>query len=121
MAKRRKAQGLSRRVPAQDTGFAEETKPQEAVAAECALLAENQRQVERDLQRELLALPHMRFSSLVVRRVRDGVFCLEGVLETSGSPPDVCGLAQRVAGVQEVLNHLVVQHPRQQERAVWPK
>jgi osmotically-inducible protein OsmY len=64
-------------------------------------------QVELDVQRELLAQPSLRFSSLVVRRISNGV-CLQGVLETDADSADVCSIAQRVSGVQQVLNHLVV-------------
>jgi len=62
--------------------------------------------IERQVQRKLLAHPHLRFSSLVVRRTRNGV-CLEGVLTSAGGP-DVCSVARQVEGVQEVLNHLLV-------------
>jgi osmotically-inducible protein OsmY len=64
-------------------------------------------QVELDVQRELLAQPSLHFSSLVVRRINDGV-CLQGVLETDAERSDVCRIAQRVTGVRQVLNHLVV-------------
>lgn len=60
-----------------------------------------------DVRRELLSRPGLRFSSLVVRRVQDGV-CLQGVLESNQSNDDVCNLAQSAAGVARVLNHLVV-------------
>ena len=66
--------------------------------------------IEEDVQRELLGQPELRFSSLVVRRVPGGV-CLEGVLEAAdvdAASSCVCGLARQVAGVQEVLNHLVI-------------
>jgi hypothetical protein len=46
---------------------------------------------------------------LVIRRIPNGV-CLEGVLESEGDP-DVSGVARSVAGVNEVLNHLVVRRP----------
>jgi osmotically-inducible protein OsmY len=67
-------------------------------------------QIERlaqDVRRELLNRPGLQFSSLVVRRVQNGV-CLEGVLEANKANEDVCGLARSVAGVDRVLNHLVV-------------
>jgi osmotically-inducible protein OsmY len=64
-------------------------------------------QVELDVQRALLAQPRLHFSSLVVRRINDGV-CLQGVLEADADSPDVCSIAQRVSGVRQVLNHLVV-------------
>ncbi|MGE5191703.1 MAG: BON domain-containing protein [Deltaproteobacteria bacterium] len=64
-------------------------------------------QVELDVQRELLAHPSLHFASLVVRRINNGV-CLQGVLETDDESTDVCRIAQRVSGVREVLNHLVI-------------
>jgi osmotically-inducible protein OsmY len=64
--------------------------------------------VEQEVQKELLAHPALSFSSLVVRRTQGGV-CLEGVLEVDEGGPDVCRLAKAVSGVDEVLNHLVIQ------------
>jgi osmotically-inducible protein OsmY len=64
-------------------------------------------QIELDVQRALLAQPRLHFASLVVRRIIDGV-CLQGVLEADADSPDVCSIAQRVSGVRQVLNHLVV-------------
>jgi osmotically-inducible protein OsmY len=64
-------------------------------------------QVELDVQRALLSQPRLHFSSLVVRRISDGV-CLQGVLEADADSPDVCSIAQGVSGVRQVLNHLVV-------------
>lgn len=63
--------------------------------------------IEQEVQRELLSHPSLRFSSLVIRRLGNGV-CLQGVLEEDADAPDVCTVAQRVAGVEQVLNHLVV-------------
>jgi hypothetical protein len=62
--------------------------------------------LERAVQRHLLAHPKLRFSTLVIRRIPNGV-CLQGVLEDSVDL-DICSLARSVAGVNEVLNHLVV-------------
>jgi len=67
--------------------------------------------VEQDVQRELLAHPRFRFSSLVVRRIDDGV-CLQGVVESDDNAPDISSIAQRVAGVNQVLNRLVVTRGR---------
>jgi hypothetical protein len=63
--------------------------------------------VERQVQRKLLAQPNLSFSSLVVRRMPDGI-CLEGII-TSTDGSDVCSLAKQVEGVNRVLNHLLVQ------------
>jgi hypothetical protein len=62
--------------------------------------------LEHAVQRHLLAHPQLRFSTLVIRRIPNGV-CLEGVLE-GGANFDVCGLARSISGVNKVLNHLVV-------------
>ena len=67
---------------------------------------ETPHRLEKAVQRRLLSETKLRFSSLVIRRIPNGV-CLEGVLETNANL-DVCGLARSVAGVNEVLNHLVV-------------
>jgi hypothetical protein len=64
--------------------------------------------LEQAVQRHLLSHPQLRFSTLVIRRIPNGV-CLQGVLEHSVDL-DVCSLARSVAGVNEVLNHLVVRH-----------
>ena len=76
-------------------------------SSQSTLLAERPHQIEHEVRRHLLTHPDLRFSSLVIRRIRDGV-CLEGVLEADQTAPDVCLLAQSVAGVRQVLNHLVV-------------
>lgn len=64
-------------------------------------------QFEHEIQRQLLSQPELEFSSLVVRRTQNGV-CLEGTLRTGKSAADVCAIVRKVAGVTEVLNHLVV-------------
>jgi osmotically-inducible protein OsmY len=72
--------------------------------------------LEHAVKRHLLSHPELRFSSLVIRRIPNGV-CLEGVLEHSANL-DICHLARSIAGVKEVLNHLVV---RQQCDAGRPR
>lgn len=64
------------------------------------------------VRRELLAQEGLRFSSLVVRPVPDGV-CLEGTLvcDSDDESPDICDVVRRVAGVNAVLNHLVTHTP----------
>ena len=62
--------------------------------------------LEQAVQRHLLSHPKLRFSTLVIRRIPNGV-CLQGVLEDSVDL-DICSLARSVAGVNEVLNRLVV-------------
>lgn len=63
--------------------------------------------VEREVQRVLTSQPGLTFSNLVVRRIRDGV-CLTGVVESMTDDTDVCGLARKAAGVNEVINRLLV-------------
>jgi osmotically-inducible protein OsmY len=64
-------------------------------------------QVEQEVRRALLSQPNLHFSSLVVRRITDGV-CLQGILQTDTESSDVCSIAQRVSGVNCVLNHLLI-------------
>lgn len=66
--------------------------------------------IEREVRRSLLGRPNLRFSSLVVRRIDNGV-CLEGVVETEADRADVDRLAVEVAGVNDVLNRLVLRRP----------
>ena len=68
--------------------------------------------LERDLRHRLMSEPSLNFQSLVVRRIADGV-CLEGVLELSDEQIDVEELVRQTAGVQRVLNCLVVRQPHQ--------
>lgn len=70
-------------------------------------VAESPHRVEQDVRRLLLSQPGLHFPSLVVRRIDDGV-CLQGVVEADDDTPDVCGLARSVAGVNHVLNRLLV-------------
>lgn len=63
--------------------------------------------VERDVRRALTSEPGLTFSSLVVHRVRDGV-CLTGVIESMAEDTDVCGLARKAGGINEVINRLLV-------------
>ncbi len=56
------------------------------------------------------------FASLVVRRIPGGI-CLQGVLDVDDDLPDVDSLARRVAGVDQVLNQLVmVRRPQPMNR-----
>lgn len=66
--------------------------------------------LEQDIRNLLMAEPSLNFTSLVVRRVRDGL-CLEGVLEADDTD-DVSMLVRRVCGATPVLNHLVVHRTR---------
>jgi osmotically-inducible protein OsmY len=66
--------------------------------------------VEIDVRRRLLSHPRLHFSSLVVRRMRDGI-CLEGVVETDAELNDVDRLVGSVRGVNMILNRLVLHRP----------
>ena len=63
--------------------------------------------VESGVRRELLSSPNFSVTSLVVRRIPNGV-CLEGMVEVHGKEADIDATARRVLGVQEVQNHLLV-------------
>lgn len=65
--------------------------------------------LEQAVHRRLCSQPGLQIASLVIRRIPNGV-CLEGVLE-SDTAQDVCTLARSIAGVDEVLNHLVIRRP----------
>ncbi len=72
----------------------------------------SQHEIEQSIWRELQSMPHVHFSSLTVRRVRDGI-CLQGVMETEDevSALDICGLIRRVAQIENVVNQLLVREP----------
>lgn len=64
--------------------------------------------LEQDVANQLMSEPGLNFTSLVVRRMRDGL-CLEGVLEIDDDDEDnVTSIVRRICGATEVLNHLVV-------------
>jgi osmotically-inducible protein OsmY len=65
--------------------------------------------LEALVHRELLADRRMDFSSLVIRRIPNGV-CLQGVVEIDEPETDVSSSALRVRGVANVQNRLVVRH-----------
>lgn len=62
---------------------------------------------ERDIQRKLLEVPGLHFSSLVVRRLDNGV-CVQGVLESSGPHIDVARMVRELTGIENVLDQVVV-------------
>ena len=67
-------------------------------------------ELELKVRHELLSESRLRFGSLIIHRIEDGV-CLEGVVQMADDAPDICGVAQRVEGVQRVVNRLVVHRP----------
>jgi osmotically-inducible protein OsmY len=84
-------------------GFADKN----ANLSDSQLLRFGDHRIEQEVQQVLLSDSSLSFSTLVVRRIADGV-CLEGVLEVDATATDVGLLARQVAGVEHVLNHLVV-------------
>lgn len=97
----------------QTWGEASEASEQETggIAVSDPLLG--QHEVEQNIWRELQMASGGDFSSLIVRRLHDGV-CLQGVLETenAGFLGAMDSLVKRVACVDRVLNQLVVREPR---------
>lgn len=65
--------------------------------------------LERDVSRELQSQEGLDISSLVVRRLDHGTVCLEGVLHVDSPADEIEAIVKQVAGVNAVLNHLVVQ------------
>ncbi len=65
-------------------------------------------EVEGQIRSALLSLPDIHFASLVVRRTQDGV-CLQGVMQVNETSPDVAEIVQQVAGIENVLNQLLIQ------------
>ncbi|QDT52681.1 hypothetical protein Pan44_06930 [Caulifigura coniformis] len=63
--------------------------------------------LERDVQRKLQETPGLHFSSLVVRRLENGL-CVQGVLETASVQPDIAALVRRISGLSNVLDQVVV-------------
>ncbi len=77
------------------------------VAGESDVAVAPPHHLERAVSKTLRDQPEMQFSSLVIRRLDNGV-CLEGVLEVDDEVPDVCSLVRAVAGVNHVVNRLVI-------------
>lgn len=96
-----------RKVAPKQPGSREGTGSSPPRFASESLISRSPHQVEQDVQRALLSEPSLRFASLVVRRIDNGV-CLQGVVETNADSPDVCTIAQGIPGVGQVLNRLVV-------------
>ncbi len=69
----------------------------------------SEHEFERDIQRRLLETPGLNFSSLVVRRIDDGI-CVQGVLELSGPHLDLGKVVRDVSGVENVINQVLVRN-----------
>ena len=113
MRKQSRSEDARRRVPARvEATLAVE----ESACCDTLLLSPDDsvmfhpHRLEQDVRNQLMAEPSLNFTTLVVRRVRDGL-CLEGVLE-SDDADDVSTLVRRVCGATPVLNHLVVHRTR---------
>lgn len=92
-------------------GKAESVQPQfsPATTDEPSSISLHSHGVEHAIRRRLLEEPGLNFSSLVVRRIQNGI-CLEGIVETDECP-DLREMVQSVSGVTEVLNHVMVRRP----------
>jgi hypothetical protein len=83
-----------------------------------AVLSENDpavfqsHRLEHEVRSRLMSEPQLQFTSLVVRRLPDGL-CLEGVVETSGDPEDVSELIRQICNVPNISNRLVVHRSRE--------
>jgi osmotically-inducible protein OsmY len=65
------------------------------------------RSIERAVQRELLLIEGLHFTTLTVRRLNHDTVCLQGVVEVDGPCPDLTSVARRVDGIRKVMNHVV--------------
>ncbi len=62
---------------------------------------------EREIQRRLLEMPGLHFTSLVVRRLENGI-CVQGVLETSGPHLDIGKIIRDLSGAENVVNQVLI-------------
>lgn len=67
---------------------------------------------ERDIQRRLLETPGLHFSSLIVRRIDDGI-CVQGILEISGPHIDIGKVVRDISGVENVVNQVLVRQTQE--------
>lgn len=66
--------------------------------------------LESKVHRWLTLHPGLRFLSLVVRRIPDGI-CLEGVLESEEGAPDLEVMLGHLPGVTRVVNNIRIVVP----------
>jgi hypothetical protein len=109
--KRHRLDTMFRRRGAEDSALCgwDDPVPSTVSAATLAPAPAVSHEIECEVQRRLLDEPGFRFSSLVIRRVNDGV-CIQGVLETERDAPDLTRLARQVNGVKRVIDQVVVRH-----------
>ena len=114
------SEGLHRRVPTSArldarASIAESSCCDTAILSADDSVIFHRHQLEQEVRNRLMAEPSLKFTSLVVRRVSNGL-CLEGVLETNDHAPDVARIVRGICGVSQVLDHLVVHRPRELPR-----
>lgn len=112
MRKQARSEEVRRRVPTPDesdvaVSFEEPTSCDTAILTPDDSVIFHRHWLEQEVRNRLMAEPNLNFTSLVVRRARDGL-CLEGILETDNDADDVSRLVRHVCGAMPVLNHLVV-------------
>ena len=107
---RRRAAATSPRVDSQVAVEESEGCDSLELSADDSVLLHPHR-LEQDVRNQLMSEPGLNFTSLVVRRLRDGL-CLEGVLETDDGADNVTSIVRRICGATQVLNHLVVHRAR---------
>jgi hypothetical protein len=66
--------------------------------------------VEYEVLRKLQAQPQLKISSLVIRRIPDGI-CLQGVIESDPEQVNLPKLLAEIEGVEQVVNQLVPCRP----------
>ena len=118
MRKQTRSGELRRRVPAAAPVSVAVNDVEELDCCDTLLLSPDDsvllhpHRLEQEVRNRLMSEPSLNFTSLVVRRVHDGL-CLEGVLETeTDNADDASSLVRRVCGATPVLNHLVVHRAR---------
>ena len=111
---RRRAVATSPRVHSQVAVEESEACDSLELSADDSVLLHPHR-LEQDVRNQLMSEPGLNFTSLVVRRLRDGL-CLEGVLETDDGADNVTSIVRRICGATQVLNHLVVHRARELPR-----
>lgn len=83
------------------------SKPAIAPAPQSSHDIEQPHGIEQEVQRCLTANPELKVSSLVVRRIDQGI-CLQGVAESQDDARCLCSLAKTVTGVERVLDRLLI-------------
>lgn len=83
------------------------TVPAKTAARASSLQLSSPHSLECEIKHALAVDTDVNLSSFVVHRTKNGV-CLEGVLEFDGECPDICKRIQAIAGVDEIINHLLV-------------